>query len=73
MIYLKRFLYVFTIIILFILTMPINILGLVFIPIGTIISFVLTEDFTRYFNYFEKLEELFEIIDDKLENIFLKR
>lgn len=60
-------------IILFTLTMPINILGLVFIPIGTIISFVLTEDFTRYFNYFEKLEELFEIIDDKLENIFLKR
>jgi hypothetical protein len=52
--------------------MPINILGLVFIPIGTIISFVLTEDFTRYFNYFEKLEELFAIIDDKLEYIFLK-
>lgn len=73
MIYLKRFLYIFTMIILFTLTMPINILGLVFIPIGTIISFVLTEDFTRYFNYFEKLEELFEIIDDKLENIFLKR
>lgn len=72
MIYLKRFLYAFTIIILFILTMPINILGLVFIPIGTIISFVLTEDFTRYFNYFEKLEELFEIIDYKLKSIFLK-
>lgn len=72
MIYLKRFLYIFTIIILFALMMPIDILCLVFIPIGTIISFVLTEDFTRYFNYFEKLEELFAIIDDKLKSIFLK-
>lgn len=72
MIYLKRFLYIFTIIILCILLMPIHILCLVFIPIGMIISFVLTEDPTRYFNYFEKLEELFSIIDDKLESIFLK-
>lgn len=72
MIYLKRFLYIFTMIILFTLMMPIQILCLVFIPIGTAISFVLTEDFTRYFNYFEKLEELFAIIDDKLESIFLK-
>lgn len=72
MIYLKRFLYIFTMIILFILMIPIHILCLVFIPIGTIISFVLTEDITRYFNYFEKLEELFSIIDDKLEYIFLK-
>ena len=71
MIYLKRFLYIFTTIILFTLMMPIIILSLVFIPIGTIISFVLTEDFTRYFNYFEKLEKLFVIIDDKLEYIFL--
>ena len=52
--------------------MPIQILCLVFIPIGMAISFVLTEDPTRYFNYFEKLEELFSIIDDKLEYIFLK-
>lgn len=73
MIYLKRFLYIFTIIISGILMMPIHILCLVFIPIGMIISFVLTENPTRYFNYFEKLEELFSIIDDKLEYIFLKR
>lgn len=73
MIYLKRFLYIFTMIILFTLMMPIQILCLVFIPIGMAISFVLTEDSTRYFNYFEKLEELFAIIDDKLEYIFLKR
>ena len=59
-------------IIVFTLMMPIQILCLVFIPIGMVISFVLTEDSTRYFNYFEKLEELFSIIDDKLENIFLK-
>ena len=72
MIYLKRFLYIFTMIIVFTLMMPIQILCLVFIPIGMVISFVLTEDSTRYFNYFEKLEELFSIIDDKLENIFLK-
>ena len=51
---------------------PITILYIVFIPFGMIISFVLTEDPTRYFNYFEKLEELFSIIDDKLEYIFLK-
>ena len=72
MIYLKRFLYIFTIIILYALMMPITILYIVFIPFGMIISFVLTEDSTRYFNYFEKLEKLFAIIDDKLENIFLK-
>lgn len=72
MIYLKRFLYIFTMIIVFTLMMPITILYIVFIPFGMIISFVLTEDSTRYFNYFEKLEELFSIIDDKLESIFLK-
>ena len=72
MIYLKRFLYIFTIIILYALMMPINILCLVFIPIGMAISFVLTEDSTRYFNYFEKLEDLFAIMDYKLKSIFLK-
>lgn len=72
MIYLKRFLYIFTMIILFILMIPIHILCLVFIPIGMIISFVLTEDSTKYFNYFEKSQELFEIIDYKLKSIFLK-
>ena len=52
--------------------MPIHILCLVFIPIGMIISFVLTEDPTRYFNYFGKLEKLYAIIDDKLKSIFSK-
>ena len=72
MLYLKRFLYIITIIISCILLIPIVILHIVLTPIGMIISFLLTEDSTRYFNYFEKLEELFEIIDDKLKNIFLK-
>jgi hypothetical protein len=72
MIYLKRFLYIFIIIILGTLIIPIIILYIVFIPFGMIISFVLTEDLTRYFNSLSKLEEYFTIIDDKLESIFLK-
>ena len=72
MIYLKRFLYIFTIIILYILTFVITLLHLVLIPIGMIISFVLTEDFTRYFNPLAKLEEHLTLITDKLESIFLK-
>ena len=72
MIYLKRFLYIFTMIILYILMIPIIILGIVFIPFGMIISFVLTEDPVRYFNLLPKLEEYYTFIDDKLEHIFLK-
>lgn len=72
MIYLKRFLYIFTVIILYTLMIPITILYIVFIPFGMIISFILTEDFTRYFNPLAKLEELFTFITDKLEAIFLK-
>jgi hypothetical protein len=44
----------------------------VFIPFGMIISFVLIEDFTRYFNPLAKLEEHLTCITDKLERIFLK-
>ena len=72
MIYLKRFLYIFTIIILYILTFVITLLYLVLIPLGMIISFVLTEDITRYFNHLAKLEEYLTFIDDKLEYFFLK-
>ena len=72
MIYLKRFLYIFTIIILYILTFVITLLHLVLIPIGMIISFVLTEDITKYFNHLVKLEEYLTFIDDKLEYFFLK-
>jgi hypothetical protein len=72
MIYLKRFLYIFTVIILYTLMIPITILYIVFVPFGMIISFVLTEDFVRYFNPISKVEESLEFIDNKLESIFLK-
>ena len=72
MIYLKRFLYIFTMIILFTLMIPIIIIYIVFIPIGMIISFILSEDFTKYFNPLVKLETNLTFIFDKLENIFLK-
>ena len=72
MIYLKRFLYIFTVIILYTLMIPVTILYIVFIPFGMIISFVLTEDPVRYFNPISKAEEHLTFIDDKLEAIFLK-
>lgn len=72
MIYLKRFLYAFTIIVLYTLMIPIVILYIVFMPFGMVISVILAEDFTIYFNLLAKLEELFEIIDYKLKSIFLK-
>lgn len=72
MIYLKRFLYIFTIVILYTLMIPITILYIVFIPFGMIISFVLTEYPVRYFNPLSKLEEHLTFINDKLESIFLK-
>ena len=72
MIYLKRFLYIVTIIILYTLMISITILYIVFIPFGMIITFVLTEDFTRYFNFLAKLEEHLTFIADKLEAFFLK-
>lgn len=72
MIYLKRFLYIFTMIILYILMIPITILYIVFIPIGMVISFVLTENPAKYFNLLSKAEEYLTFIDDKLESVFLK-
>jgi hypothetical protein len=72
MIYLKRFLYIFTIVILYTLMIPITILYIVFIPFGMVISFVLTEDIVRYFNPLAKVEEHISFIDDKLEYFFLK-
>ena len=72
MIYLKRFLYIFTMIILYILMIPITILYIVFVPFGMIISFVLTENPVRYFITLSKAEEYLTFIDDKLESVFLK-
>lgn len=72
MIYLKRFLYILISSILYTLMIPIATLYVAFIPFGMIISFILTEDFIRYFNPLSKLEEYVMVIDDKLESIFLK-
>lgn len=72
MIYLKRFLYLLITSILCILMIPIIILHVVLLPIGMIISFILTEDFTRYFIPLEHLGEYLKSGDGKLEDIFLK-
>ena len=72
MIYLKRFLYFIIISILYILIIFIGFLYLGFTPIGMIISFVLTEDFTRFFMLLPELERYIKFINDKLEYIFLK-
>jgi hypothetical protein len=72
MIYLKRFLYILINSILYILILSTTLLYLGLIPIGMIISFILTEDFTRFFIPLTKLEEYTKFIDDKLEYIFLK-
>lgn len=72
MIYLKRFLYLLITSILCILMIPITILYAVLLPIGMIISFILTEDFTRYFIPLEHLGEYLKSGDGKLERIFLK-
>lgn len=72
MIYLKRFSYILVISIFYILMTFVAFLYLGFTPIGMIISFILTEDFTRYFNPLIKLEEYVSSTSDKLEHILLK-
>jgi hypothetical protein len=72
MIYLKRFLYILIIIILYTFTFFITLLYILLIPIGMIISFILTEDFTNCFIPFVNLEGYLTLITDKLESIFLK-
>ena len=71
MIYLKRFLYILTISILYILTLLVTLLYLVLMPIGMIISFILTEDFIRFFVPLTHLEEYLMFIDNKLEHVLL--
>ena len=72
MTYLKRFLFIFIMIILYTLTLFVTLLYLGFIPIGMIISFIITEDFTRFFNPLSHVEKYITFITDKLESIFLK-
>lgn len=72
MIYLKRFLYILIISIFYTLITLATFLYLGFTPIGLIISFILTEDFTNFFYLLTKLEKYIKFISDKLEYIFLK-
>lgn len=43
-----------------------------FAPVGMIISFILTEDFTNFFYLLVESEKYIILITDKLESIFLK-
>lgn len=72
MIYLKRFLYLLIVSILCTLMVFMAILYVVLLPTGMIISFILTEDFTRYFTPLTHLEEYLKSCDGRLESIFLK-
>lgn len=72
MIYLKRFLYILVISILYILVTCVIFLYLGFAPVGMIISFILTEDFTNFFDLLPESEKYIIFITDKLESIFLK-
>lgn len=72
MIYLKRFLYALIMIILCTLVFFIAALCLALVPIGLLISFILTNDSMRYFDLITHLEEYLMFIDDKLERVLLK-
>lgn len=72
MIYLKRFLFIFIMSILYTLTFFVILLYLLFMPIGMIISFIIAEDFTKFFNLLLHLEKYMTFITNKLESIFLK-
>jgi uncharacterized membrane protein YbhN (UPF0104 family) len=72
MIYLKRFLYILVISILYILVICAIFLYLGLAPVGMIISFILTEDFTNFFYLLPESEKYIIFITDKLESIFLK-
>ena len=72
MIYLKRFLYLLIVSILCTLMVFMAILYVLLLPIGMITSFILTEDFTRYFAPLTRLEGYLKSCDGKLERILLK-
>lgn len=72
MIYLKRFLYILLISIFYILAICATFLYLGFAPVGMIISFILTEDFTKFFYLLVESEKYIILFTDKLESIFLK-
>ena len=71
MIYLKRFLYILLVIILCILGMVLATLYVGLTPLGMIISFILTGDFTKYFIFGLNVGDYIVSINNKLERIFL--
>lgn len=71
MIYLKRFLYLLSVIIVYILALSITFLYIVIAPIGLIISFLITEDCTKYFDPLQNVDCYIVNILYKLKDIFL--
>ena len=71
MIYLKRFLYILLVSVLCILGMIIATLYVGLTPLGMIIAFILTGDFTKFFIFGLNLADYIVSINNKLERIFL--
>jgi hypothetical protein len=71
MIYLKRFLYILLVSVLCTLGMVLATLYVGLIPLGMIISFILTGDFTKYFIFGLNVGDYTISINNKLERIFL--
>lgn len=71
MIYLKRFLYLLSVIIVYLLVLSITLLYVALAPIGLTISFLLTEDCTKYFDPLQNVDCYMVTILYKLKDIFL--
>lgn len=72
MIYLKRFLYLFLITIIYLIGLIITLTLIFVIPIGILISFIVTGKFGQYFDIIMKHGDSVENIIDKLEEKIFK-
>ena len=72
MLYLKRFLYLFLITIIYLIGLIITLTIIFFIPIGIVISFIATRKFESYFDIIMKYGDSVENIIDKLEEKIFK-
>ena len=72
MIYLKRFLYLFLITIIYLIGFIFTLTLIFFIPIGIVISFIATGKFGSYFDIIIKHGDSVENIIDKLEEKIFK-
>ena len=72
MIYLKRFIYLFLVTIIYLIGLIINLTIISFIPIGIAISFIATGKFGSYFDIIIKYGDNVENIIDKLEEKIFK-